>query len=78
MHYDTNETLTIKAMDVITENGVTIEELMEMTKLTKATITKFVKGKHVGCNTICAVWNELKRNGYCSNYKYNGYSWEKC
>ena len=77
MMYDTNETLTIKAMDVINENGVTIDELVEMTKLSKATISKFVRGKTVGGNTICTVWNKLNKNGYCKNYKHNGYSWEK-
>lgn len=77
MMYDTNETLTIKAMDVINENHVTIDELVEMTGLTKATISKFVRGKKVGGNTICTVWNELKSNGYCNNYKYNGYQWVK-
>lgn len=77
MMYDTNETLTIKIMDVINENNVTIDELVEMTGLTKPTISKLVRGKKVGGNTICTVWNELKRNGYCNNYKYNGYQWVK-
>lgn len=77
MMYETNETLTIKAMDVINENGVNIDELVEMTGLNKATISKFVRGKKVGGTTICTVWNELKKNGYCNNYKYNGYSYEK-
>lgn len=73
MTYETNETLTIKIMDVINEHGVTVEDLVEMTELSKATISKLVRGKKVGGNTICTVWNELKANGYCDNYKYNGY-----
>lgn len=77
MMYDTDETLTMKAMDVINEYGVTIEGLVEMTNLSKATISKFVRGKKVGGSTICTVWNELNENGYCNNYKYNGYSYEK-
>lgn len=78
MMYDTDETLTIKIMDVINEKNVTIDELVEMTDLTKATISKLVRGKKVGGTTICTVWNELKDNDYCSNYKYNGYQWVKC
>lgn len=78
MMYDTNETLTIKIMDVINENNVTIDKLVEMTGLTKATVSKFVRGKKVGGTTICTLWNELKDGGYCNNYKYNGYQWVKC
>lgn len=69
MMYETNETLTIKIMDVINENNVTIDELVEMTGLSKATVSKFVRGKKVGGTTICTLWNELKSNGY---------QWVKC
>lgn len=78
MKYETDETLTIKAMDVITEHGLTIEDLIGFTGFSKATITKFVKGKRVSGNTVCVVWNNLKKLGYASNYKWNGYQEVKC
>lgn len=78
MTYETNETLTIKAMNVINEHNLTVEDLMSFTGLSKATITKFVKGKRVGGTTICTVWNQLKKRGYANNYKWNGYQEVKC
>ena len=78
MMYETDETLTIKIMDVIDEHSLTVEDIMEMTEYSKPTITKFFKGKRVGGNTICTIWNKLKKNGYASNYKWNGYQEVKC
>ena len=78
MMYETDETLTIKIIDVINEHNLTVEDIMEMTEYTKPTITKFFKGKHVGGTTICTIWNKLKNNGYTSNYKWNGYQEVKC
>lgn len=78
MNYETTETLTTKAMDVINEHNLTVEDLINFTGFSKATITKFVKGKRVGGNTVCTVWNQLKKRGYASNYKWNGYQEVKC
>lgn len=78
MTYETTETLTIKAMDVINEHNITVEDLMSFTEFSKATITKFVKGKRVGGDTICTIWSQLKKRGYANNYKWNGYQEVKC
>lgn len=53
---------TIEAnMDGIQELGLTADDLVEMTGLTKATINKFLKGKRVGGNTICMIYNKVSK-----------------
>ena len=54
------ETITA-TMDGINELGLTCEDLVEMTGLSKATITKYLKGKRVGGETICRVYNKVSK-----------------
>lgn len=58
----TEEEVIIATMDGINELGLTVEDLMEMTGYTKATINKFLKGKSVGGgSTICTVYNKVSK-----------------
>lgn len=54
------ETITA-TMDGINELGLTADDLVEMTGLTKATINKYLKGKRVGGATICTVYNKVSK-----------------
>lgn len=57
----TNEETIVATMDGINELGLTADDLVEMTGLTKATINKYLKGKRVGGNTICTVYNKVSK-----------------
>lgn len=57
----TEEEVIVATMDGINELGLTVEDLMEMTGYTKATINKFLKGKRVGGSTICTVYNKVSK-----------------
>lgn len=57
----TKEETRVAGMDGINELGLTADDLVEMTGLTKATINKYLKGKRVGGNTICTVYNEVSK-----------------
>ena len=48
-------------MEGINELGLTADDLVEMTGLSKATITKYLKGKRVGGNTICTIYNKVSK-----------------
>lgn len=56
----TEETITA-TMDGINELGLTADDLVEMTGLSKVTINKYLKGKTVGGNTIYTVYNEVSK-----------------
>lgn len=60
-HMGTSEETRNNTMKGIIELGLTADELVEMTGLTKATINKYLKGKHVGGSTICAVYNKVSK-----------------
>lgn len=53
--FNTDEEIITATMDGINELGLTADDLVEMTGLTKATINKYLKGKRVGGETICKV-----------------------
>lgn len=57
----TEEETRVAGMDGIIELGLTADDLVEMTGLTKATINKYLKGKTVGGNTICTVYNKVSK-----------------
>ena len=48
-------------MDGIKELCLTADDLVEMTGLSKVTINKYLKGKRVGGNTICTVYNKVSK-----------------
>lgn len=53
---------TVKAiMDGINELNLTVDDLVEMTKLTKPTINKFLKGKRVAGATECTIYNKVAK-----------------
>ena len=54
---DTHQTMTIEIINTL---GLTVEEVMELTGLSQATIKKFMKGGNVAGRTICNVWDEVK------------------
>lgn len=55
----TTEETIAATMDGINELGLTADDLVKMTGLSKATIN-YLKGKRVGGNTICTVHKEVK------------------
>lgn len=59
--FSTSEETIQATMDGINELGLTADNLVEMTGLTKATINKYLKGKRVGGETICKVYNKVSK-----------------
>lgn len=57
----TSEETYNSTMDGIKELCLTADDLVEMTGLSKATINKYLKGKRVGGNTICTVYNKVSK-----------------
>lgn len=57
----TSEETYNSTMDGIKELCLTADDLIEMTGLSKATINKYLKGKRVGGNTICTVYNKVSK-----------------
>lgn len=55
----TSEEVYAAGMEGVNELGLTADDLVEMTNLSKATITKYLKGKKVGGSTICTVYNKV-------------------
>lgn len=60
-HMGTSEETRSNTMKGIIELGLTADDLVEMTELTKATINKYLKGKKVGGSTICTVYNKVSK-----------------
>lgn len=57
----TDEELREITFEGINELGLTADDLVEMTGIKKPTINKYLKGKHVGGNTICTVYNNVRK-----------------
>lgn len=57
----TNEEVIKAGMDGIKELGLTADDLVEMTGLSKQTISKYLRGKKVGGETICIVYNKVSK-----------------
>ena len=53
--YDIQE----QAINKVNELGLTIDDLVELTGLSKSTIKKFMKGEMV-FNSICKIWDTVK------------------
>ena len=53
--YDIQE----QAINKVNELGLTIDDLVKLTGLSKATIKKFMKGEMV-FNSICKIWDTVK------------------
>lgn len=57
----TSEETRINTMNGIEELGLTADNLVEMTGLSKATINKFLKGKTVAGRTICEIYYRVSK-----------------
>lgn len=57
----TREELITATMDGINELGLTADDLVEMTGLSKVTINKFLKGKRVAGATECTIYNKVSK-----------------
>lgn len=57
--FSTQEETRQEAMDKINELGLTVDDIMELTGFSKATVNKFLKGKHVAGSTICEIRNRV-------------------
>lgn len=58
---NTNEEVIKAGMDGIKELGLTANDLVEMTGLSKQTISKYLRGKRVGGETVCTIYNKVSK-----------------
>ena len=49
--------MTIEMINVL---GLTVEDVMKLTDLSKATVNKFMKNGKVAGRTLCLIWDEVK------------------
>lgn len=47
-------------IEMINKLGLTVEEVMSLTDLSKATVNKFMKGGNVAGRTVCLIWDKTK------------------
>lgn len=57
----THEEVVEAGMQGVKELGLTASDLVEMTGFSKATINKYLKGKTVGGNTVCTIYNKVSK-----------------
>lgn len=61
MELKTTDDIREALMTLIDNQGLTVDDLIDITGYKRQTINKLVKSKHVGGFTICDVWNKLQR-----------------